>query len=84
MTTAAEAFTPEAQTTPGAPSIDGLVYLLNQAGEALSEANKRILAYSQENTILRQVIEAMRSPEQIKTAEELVDEDVPHETDLVL
>lgn len=34
-------------------NIDGLVYLLNQAGAALAEANQRIAALEEENRSLR-------------------------------
>ena len=34
-------------------TIEGLVYLLNQAGAALAEANQRIAALTKENEALR-------------------------------
>lgn len=38
--------------------MDGLVYLLNQAGVALAEANQRIAQLMQENEELRRLVAA--------------------------
>ncbi len=39
-------------------NIDGLVYLLNQAGVALAEANQQIAALVEENAALRAAVAA--------------------------
>lgn len=55
-------------STPGQYNIDGLVYLLNQSGEALAEANRRILGLSEENNNLRMVVEAAQKAQQSNAA----------------